>query len=140
MGARTERELAKAKDELRTAEAEVASQRATASWNMDDLKAQNVEMKSKLAEMDETLNTGKEKYSTLLKEVETYRSLLEVEENRLNITPSPVQTKKRTRSRVGTFGGSETSSPPKKARVEPQVEDVGGDSNGGDADASCAIM
>ena len=34
---------------------------------MDDLKAQNVEMKSKLAEMDETLNTGKEKYSTLLK-------------------------------------------------------------------------
>jgi len=138
---RTERELAKAKDELRTAEAEVASQRATASWNMDDLKVQNDEMKSKLTEMDDTLNAGKEKYGTLLKEVETYRSLLEVEENRLNITPSPVQTKKRSRSRVGTLGGSETASPPKKARVsEPQVEDVGADQNGGDADASCAIM
>merc|ERR1711892_522194 len=117
---RTGRELAKAKDELRTAEAEVASQRATASWNMDDLKVQNDEMKSKLTEMDDTLNAGKEKYGTLLKEVET---------------------KKRSRSRVGTLGGSETASPPKKARVsEPQVEDVGADQNGGDADASCAIM
>lgn len=45
----------------------MASQRATASWNMDDLKVQNDEMKSKLTEMDDTLNAGKEKYGTLLK-------------------------------------------------------------------------
>jgi len=119
---RAEKDLVKSKDDLRTAEAELASQRATASWNMDDLKQQNDDFKTRVAEMETTILNGKEKYGTLLKEVETYRSLLEVEENRLNITPSPVQSKKRTRSRVGTLGGSETSSPPKKARVDPQVK------------------
>lgn len=136
---RVEKDLVKSKDDLRTAEAELASQRATASWNMDDLKQQNDDFKTRVAEMETTILNGKEKYGTLLKEVETYRSLLEVEENRLNITPSPVQSKKRTRSRVGTLGGSETSSPPKKARVDPQVEDVGAERET-DADASCAIM
>jgi len=138
--ARTEQELSRVRDQLRSAEADAASLRSQADWNMDELKQQNEELKKKTNALENKLFEGKEKYGTLLKEVETYRSLLEVEENRLNITPSPVQSKKRTRSRVGTLGSSETSSPPKKARVDPQVEDVGNEALNGDADASCAIM
>merc|ERR1719277_979183 len=134
---RVEKELARARDDLRAAEAEKASQKATADWNIEDLQKVNVELKTKADKLEHNLESGKEKYSSLLKEVETYRSLLEVEENRLNITPSPVQTKKRSRSRVGTM--SEIS-PTKKARIEAQVEDVGNDAEPTDGDASCAIM
>ena len=86
-----------------------------------ELQVENTDLKIKQIELEHTILSGKEKYSFLLKEVQTYRSLLEVEENRLNITPSPVRNSKRKRPRASTT--TSTSSPPKKAKHgEEQVK------------------
>jgi len=136
---RAEKDLANTRDELRKAEAKVASQRGMADATIDELQVENSDLKKKQAELEHTILSGKEKYSCLLKEVQTYRSLLEVEENRLNITPSPVRNSKRKRPRAST---TTSSSPPKKAKHgEEQVEEVAYEEPAAqNADASCAIM
>ena len=92
-----------------------------ADATIDELQVENTDLKKKQAELEHTILSGKEKYSCLLKEVQTCRRLLEVEENRLNITPSPVRNSKRKRPRASTT--TSTSSPPKKAkRGEEQVK------------------
>jgi len=138
--ARAEKDLANTRDELRKAEAKVASQRGMADATIDELQVENTDLKKKQSELEHTILSGKEKYSCLLKEVQTYRSLLEVEENRLNITPSPVRNSKRKRPRASTT--TSTSSPPKKAKhSEDQVEEVAYEEpTAQNADASCAIM
>jgi len=84
-----------------------------ADATIDELQVENSDLKKKQADLEHTILSGKEKYSCLLKEVQTYRSLLEVEENRLNITPSPVRNSRRKRPRAST---TTSSSPPKKAK------------------------
>ena len=106
--------MASTRDLLRKAEAKVASQRGMADATIGELQCENSDLKKKQSELEDTILNGKEKYSCLLKEVQTYRSLLEVEENRLNITPSPVRNqrqKKRGRS------STTSASPPKKTKL-----------------------
>merc|ERR1719293_582450 len=52
-----------------------------ADATIDELQVENSDLKKKQADLEHTILSGKEKYSCLLKEVQTYRSLLEVEEN-----------------------------------------------------------
>ena len=88
-----------------------------ADATIDELQVENSYLMKKQADLEHTILSVKEKYSCLLKEVQTYRSLLEVQENRLNITPSPVQEEnansRRKRPRAST---TTSSSPPKKAK------------------------
>ena len=65
--ARTEAELSRVRDQLRSAEADAASLRSQADWNMDELKQQNDELKKKTSALEGKLFEGKEKYGTLLK-------------------------------------------------------------------------
>lgn len=63
-------------------EADVASQKAMAEDKIGELNASNNEWKGKYEKLDDQMRCGKDQYNSLLKEVETYRSLLEIEENR----------------------------------------------------------
>ena len=63
-------------------EADVASQKATAEEKINDLQSSVAEWQQKFEKLDEKMKSGKDQYNSLLKEVETYRSLLEIEENR----------------------------------------------------------
>lgn len=135
---RCEKDLANARDELRRAESKCASQKGMADSAIEECTTENEDLKKKIGALEQKIMVGTEKYSTLTNELNTYRSLLEVEENRHNITPSPIRNKKRSRSQVG----SSTLSPPKKTKtsLHETVEDVGQDSATGPADSSCRIM
>ena len=63
-------------------EADVASQKATTEEKINDLQSSVAEWQQKFEKLDEKMKSGKDQYNSLLKEVETYRSLLEIEENR----------------------------------------------------------
>jgi len=63
-------------------EADVASQKAIAEEKIKDLNSSVSDWQEQFEKLDEKMRTGKDQYNSLLKEVETYRSLLEVEENR----------------------------------------------------------
>ena len=47
-----------------------------------ELNSSVSDWKDQFEKLDEQMRTEKDQYNSLLKEVETYRSLLEVEENR----------------------------------------------------------
>ena len=63
-------------------EASVASQKNMAEDKMAELDAEAKEWREKYQSSEELIKTGTDKYNSLRKEVETYRSLLEVEETR----------------------------------------------------------
>lgn len=138
---RLERELNRAKSRAMDLEADVASQKAMAEEKIKELNSSVSDWQNKFENLDEKMRTGKDQYNSLLKEVETYRSLLEIEENRLNITPSPIQTRKRARGKSSTT----CSTPPKRARAENgqaselEVSDIG-TNEPKDADSSCSIQ
>ena len=105
--------MANARDELRRAESKCASQKGMADSAIEECTNENEDLKKKIGALEQKIMVGTEKYSTLTNELNTYRSLLEVEEDRHNITPSPIRNKKRSRSQVG----SSTLSPPKKTKT-----------------------
>jgi len=63
-------------------EADVASQKAMAEEKIKELNSSVSDWQEQFENLDEKMRTGKDQYNSLLKEVETYRSLLEIEENR----------------------------------------------------------
>ena len=105
--------MANARDELRRTESKCASQKGMADSAIEECTTENEDLKKKIEALEQKIMVGTEKYSTLTNELNTYRSLLEVEEDRHNITPSPIRNKKRSRSQVG----SSTLSPPKKTKT-----------------------
>lgn len=141
---RLERDLNRAKSRTMNLEADVASQKAMAEDKIGELNASNNEWKGKYEKLDDQMRCGKDQYNSLLKEVETYRSLLEIEENRLNITPSPIQTRK-DRKRPRVTSQTTTGTPPKRSKAEKsqgsdlEVADVGANETH-NADSSCMIM
>ena len=116
-------QLANAREELRRAESKCAAQKGMADSAVEGLTAEKEDLKNKIAELEQKIKVGTEKYSTLTNELKTYRSLLEVEEDRHNITPSPIRNrrKKRSRSQVGSTSGSTSLSPPKKSKTSPHT-------------------
>jgi lamin B len=140
---RAEKDLSGVREELRRAEAKNASQKGMADSEIEGLHSENNDLKQKNGELEEKIKIGTEKYSSLTNELQTYRKLLEVEEERHNLTPSPIRhrdTKKRTRSQAGSLSQAQT--PPKRAKKSPDttVEDVGQDGTNGQGDSSCRIM
>lgn len=142
---RLERELQKAKTRAMNLQADVASQKAMAEEKIKELEESAAKADEKALQLELKMKSGKSQYDALLKEVETYRSLLEIEESRLNITPSPIGAKK---SRKRPRGQSTTTnqSPKKSKSAETsqtsdiEVADLGANTDGQDGDASCALM
>ena len=63
-------------------EADVVSQKSMADNKMKEMAEEAKEWKEKYESSEQLIKTGTDKYNSLKKEVETYRSLLEVEETR----------------------------------------------------------
>ena len=63
-------------------EADVASQKAIAEEKIKDLNSSVSDWQEQFEKLDEKMRTEKDQFNSLRKELETYRSLLEVEENR----------------------------------------------------------
>merc|ERR1711937_1040688 len=135
----------KMRNRINDLEADVVSQKSMADDKMKEMAEEAKEWQEKYESSEQLIKTGTDKYNSLKKEVETYRSLLEVEETRLNITPSPVRSRKR--NRIPTT----TSNSPKKQRTSAEnspdssnleVSEVGVVEEGSeprDGNASCSI-
>ena len=63
-------------------EADVVSQKSMADDKMKEMTEEAKEWQEKYESSEQLIKTGTDKYNSLKKEVETYRSLLEVEETR----------------------------------------------------------
>ena len=63
-------------------EADVVSQKSMADDKMKEMAEEAKEWQEKYESSEQLIKTGTDKYNSLKKEVETYRSLLEVEETR----------------------------------------------------------
>ena len=63
-------------------EADVVSQKSMADDKMKEMAEEVKEWQEKYKSSEQLRKTGTDKYNSLKKEVETYRSLLEVEETR----------------------------------------------------------
>lgn len=143
---RLDRELSRAKGRCMDLDANIASQKQMADDRINELEGIALDFKNKGKTLEDKIVHGTEKYLSLEKEVQTYRSLLEMEETRLNITPSPIRNRKRARK--GTEGDASGVSPPKKSKSgntsrtgsDIEVAEVGSSENGGNADSSCMIM
>jgi len=141
-----EKENKKMRNRINDLEADVVSQKSMADDKMKEMAEEAKEWQEKYESSEQLIKTGTDKYNSLKKEVETYRSLLEVEETRLNITPSPVRSRKR--NRISTT----TSNSPKKQRTSAEnspdssnleVSEVGVVEEGSeprDGNASCSIQ
>lgn len=146
---RLERELQKAKARAMDLEANLASQKAMADEQIKELEESVAEWKAKCEKAEATLRAGKDQYATLFKEVETYRNLLEIEESRLNITPSPIREKRaRGEKRRMTSSSAEAPGTKKSKSADNsaengalEVSEIGTHGDGAqNGDASCAIM
>jgi len=141
-----EKENKKMRNRINDLEADVVSQKSMADDKMKEMAEEAKEWQEKYESSEQLIKTGTDKYNSLKKEVETYRSLLEVEETRLNITPSPVRSRKR--NRISTT----TTNSPKKQRTSAEnspdssnleVSEVGVVEEGSeprDGNASCSIQ
>merc|ERR1719284_436401 len=141
-----EKENKKMRNRINDLEADVVSQKSMADDKMKEMAEEAKEWQEKYESSEQLIKNGTDKYHSLQKEVETYRSLLEVEETRLNITPSPVRSRKR--NRISTT----TTNSPKKQRTSAEnspdssnleVSEVGVVEEGSeprDGNASCSIQ
>lgn len=140
--AKIEQDLARLKSANMSLEADLASKDSLAKEEISDLKEKLADADEKNSKLEKTFKEKKETYLSMQKECMTYRQLLEVEEARLNITPSPIRRK---RARQDTRLSDCTTPVQKKSRSaentlqEVDVSDIGATENAR-PDASCFIM
>jgi len=140
--AKIEQDLARLKSANMSLEADLASKDSLAKEEISDLKEKLADADEKNSKLEKTFKEKKETYLSMQKECMTYRQLLEVEEARLNITPSPIRRK---RARQDTRLSDCTTQVQKKSRSaentlqEVDVSDIGATENAR-PDASCFIM
>merc|ERR1712037_557400 len=91
--AKLEQDLARLKATNMSLEADLASKDSLAKEEICDLKAKLADADEKNIKLEKTFKK-KKTYLSMQKECMTYRQLLEVEEARLNITPSPIRRKR----------------------------------------------
>merc|ERR1712176_1239808 len=77
-----EKENKKMRNRINDLEADVVSQKSMADDKMKEMAEEAKEWQEKYESSEQLIKTGTDKYNSLKKEVETYRSLLEVEETR----------------------------------------------------------
>jgi len=144
---RLERDMARTRNRNMALEADLQSQKSMADEKVAELKEEANSWAEKHQQLESDMRTGKDMYATLLKEVETYRSLLEIEETRLNITPSPIRERKE-RKRPRASSSATNNSPSKKPRTADnsaesatlEVSEIGQNNGQRDNDASCTVM
>jgi len=140
--AKLEQDLARLKATNMSLEADLASKDSLAKEEICDLKAKLADADEKNIKLEKTFKEKKETYLSMQKECMTYRQLLEVEEARLNITPSPIRRK---RARADTRLSDCNTPVQKKSRSaentlqEVDVSEIGATENAR-PDASCFIM
>jgi len=140
--AKLEQDLARLKATNMSLEADLASKDSLAKEEICDLKAKLADADEKNIKLEKTFKEKKETYLSMQKECMTYRQLLEVEEARLNITPSPIRRK---RARQDTRLSDCKTPVQKKSRSaestlqEVDVSEIGATENAR-PDASCFIM
>jgi lamin B len=140
--AKLEQDLARLKATNMSLEADLASKDSLAKEEICDLKAKLADADEKNIKLEKTFKEKKETYLSMQKECMTYRQLLEVEEARLNITPSPIRRK---RARQDTRLSDCKTPVQKKSRSaentlqEVDVSEIGVTENAR-PDASCFIM
>ncbi|CAG5089234.1 Oidioi.mRNA.OKI2018_I69.PAR.g12140.t1.cds [Oikopleura dioica] len=140
--AKLEQELKRAKDLNLSLEADLASKNSLAKEEIADLKAKLADETEKVAKLEDIFRQKKEQYLAMEKECLTYRQLLEVEEARLNITPSPIRRK---RGRAETrLSDCQTPAQKKSKSADNTLQEVDvseiGATDSTRPDASCFIM
>jgi len=136
--AKIEQDLARLKSANMSLEADLASKDSLAKEEISDLKEKLADADEKNSKLEKTFKEKKETYLSMQKECMTYRQLLEVEEARLNITPSPIR-RQNTRLSDCTTQVQKKSSSAENTLQEVDVSDIGATENAR-PDASCFIM